>query len=43
MSHLPVSGEQPAVPRLDPAALARFEADWTAVRVQHFELPDPAG
>ena len=44
MSHLPVSGEQPAVPlpdrepaairaavaRLDPAALVRFEADWTA-------------
>ena len=44
MSHLPVSGDQPAVPlperepaairaavaRLDPAALARFEADWTA-------------
>jgi hypothetical protein len=44
MSHLPISGEQPAVPlpdrepaairaavaRLDPAALVRFEADWTA-------------
>jgi hypothetical protein len=44
MSHLPVEGQQPAVPlperepatiraavaRLDPAALAKFEADWTA-------------
>jgi hypothetical protein len=44
MSHLPVAGQQPAIPlpardpaairsavaRLNPAALAKFEADWTA-------------